>query len=42
MVALKTALERGDLGTIMHGEAAFSHDKLIGVPKGDWRGSGAL
>ncbi|MGI9505670.1 MAG: Gfo/Idh/MocA family protein, partial [Geminicoccaceae bacterium] len=21
----------------MHAEAAFSHDKLIGVPKGDWR-----
>lgn len=25
------------LGTIMHAEAAFSHDKLIGVKAGDWR-----
>jgi len=42
MVALKTAIEEGDLGTIMHAEAAFSHDKLIGVPKGDWRTSKAV
>ena len=39
MVALKTAIETGVTGTIMHAEAAFSHDKLIGVPKGDWRTS---
>jgi len=25
------------LGTVMHAEAAFSHDKLIGVSPGDWR-----
>ncbi len=25
------------LGTVMHAEAAFSHDKLIGVKPGDWR-----
>jgi len=25
------------LGTVMHAEAAFSHDKLINVPAGDWR-----
>lgn len=25
------------LGTVMHAEAAFSHDKLIHVPAGDWR-----
>ncbi|SOH94915.1 Predicted dehydrogenase [Monaibacterium marinum] len=37
MVALKQALEAGDLGTVMHAEAAFSHDKLIGVPANDWR-----
>ncbi|MYZ49460.1 Gfo/Idh/MocA family protein [Propylenella binzhouense] len=27
----------GALGTVMHAESAFSHDKLIGVPEGDWR-----
>jgi predicted dehydrogenase len=37
MLALKEAIESGELGTIMHAEAAFSHDKLINVPKGDWR-----
>ncbi|CUH68062.1 1,5-anhydro-D-fructose reductase [Thalassovita gelatinovora] len=37
MLALRTALESGDLGTIMHAEAAFSHDKLINVPANDWR-----
>ena len=42
MVALKAAIDAGRLGTIMHGEAAFSHDKLIGVPKGDWRTSKAV
>ena len=39
LVALKNAIDAGELGTIMHAEAAFSHDKLIGVPKGDWRTS---
>lgn len=42
LVALKAALDAGELGTIMHAEAAFSHDKLIGVPKGDWRTSKAV
>ncbi|MGI9416446.1 MAG: Gfo/Idh/MocA family protein [Geminicoccaceae bacterium] len=42
MLALKRAIERGDLGTIMHAEAAFSHDKLIHVPKGDWRTSASI
>ncbi|MDO6724290.1 Gfo/Idh/MocA family oxidoreductase [Celeribacter halophilus] len=37
MLALKEALEAEELGTIMHAEAAFSHDKLIGVPANDWR-----
>jgi predicted dehydrogenase len=37
LLALKQAIAAGDLGTIMHAEAAFSHDKLIGVPKDDWR-----
>lgn len=39
MVSLKNAIDKGELGTIMHAEAAFSHDKLIHVPKGDWRTS---
>ena len=39
MVALREAIEAGELGTIMHAEAAFSHDKLIGVLQGDWRTS---
>lgn len=37
MLALKKAIDAGELGTIMHAEAAFSHDKLIGVPANDWR-----
>lgn len=37
MLALRAALDAGDLGTVMHAEAAFSHDKLIGVPANDWR-----
>lgn len=37
MQALKSQIDAGTLGTIMHAEAAFSHDKLIHVPKGDWR-----
>ncbi len=37
MLALRAALENGELGTIMHAEAAFSHDKLIHVPADDWR-----
>ncbi|WP_146344956.1 Gfo/Idh/MocA family protein [Phaeobacter marinintestinus] len=42
MLALKAAIDAGELGTLMHAEAAFSHDKLIGVPKGDWRTSKAV
>ena len=34
---LRRMVRDGSLGTIMHAEAAFSHDKLIGVPPGDWR-----
>ncbi len=40
--ALKTEIDQGSLGTIMHAEAAFSHDKLINVPAGDWRTSKAV
>lgn len=39
MKALRAELEAGSLGTVMHAEAAFSHDKLIGVPASDWRTS---
>ena len=39
MIELRSAIDNGSLGTIMHAEAAFSHDKLTGVPKGDWRTS---
>ncbi|PYG31019.1 Gfo/Idh/MocA family protein [Pelagimonas varians] len=42
LVALKQAIESQSLGTIMHAEAAFSHDKLIGVPIGDWRTTKAV
>lgn len=42
MQELRAAIENGDLGTIMHAEAAFSHDKLINVPVGDWRTSKAI
>ncbi|MEP1209562.1 MAG: Gfo/Idh/MocA family oxidoreductase [Rhizobiaceae bacterium] len=37
MVALKQDIQSNSLGTIMHAEAAFSHDKLAHVPSGDWR-----
>lgn len=37
MMEVKRRIDAGALGTIMHAESAFSHDKLIGVPKGDWR-----
>jgi predicted dehydrogenase len=37
MLALRQALAAGNLGTVMHAEAAFSHDKLIGVSANDWR-----
>lgn len=42
MRALKAEIDSGALGTIMHAEAAFSHDKLINVPKDDWRTKKAI
>jgi predicted dehydrogenase len=42
LAALKADIDANVLGTIMHAEAAFSHDKLINVPKGDWRTSKAV
>jgi predicted dehydrogenase len=32
-------IREGALGTIMHAEGHFSHDKLANVPAGDWRTS---
>jgi len=34
---LKVLVDSGELGTILHAEAAFSHDKLASAPAGDWR-----
>lgn len=39
---VRTMIEAGELGTIMHAESAFSHDKLIHVPAGDWRTSKSI
>lgn len=37
MARLSELVKSKALGTIMHAEAAFSHDKLKGVPKDNWR-----
>jgi predicted dehydrogenase len=37
MQRLAAMVQGGDLGTIMHVEAAFSHDKLAELPKDNWR-----
>ena len=37
MQRLAAMVKGGDLGIIMHVEAAFSHDKLAGLPKDNWR-----
>ncbi|MBS7541889.1 Gfo/Idh/MocA family protein [Ancylobacter oerskovii] len=39
MLQIKELVQSGALGTLMHVEANFSHDKLAAVPKGDWRAS---
>jgi predicted dehydrogenase len=39
LVEVKRLIDAGELGTIMHIEANFSHDKLAGVSKDDWRSS---
>lgn len=39
MLALKDLVDNGDLGTILHVEAAFSHDKLAGLSPENWRAS---
>jgi predicted dehydrogenase len=42
LLALRELLDAGALGTIMHTEMAFSHDKLIHLPAGSWRTSKAF
>lgn len=39
MAEVRRLVREGALGTIMHVEANFSHDKLANVPAGDWRTS---
>jgi predicted dehydrogenase len=36
---VRRLIRAGALGTIMHAEANFSHDKLANLPAGDWRTS---
>jgi predicted dehydrogenase len=39
LIETKRLIDAGELGTIMHLEANFSHDKLASVPADDWRSS---
>jgi len=39
LVEIKRMIDAGELGTIMHVESNFSHDKLAKVPADDWRAS---
>lgn len=39
IVEIRRLIREGALGTIMHAEGHFSHDKLAQVPEGDWRTS---
>ena len=39
LMEIKTLVDSGELGTIMHVEANFSHDGLAAVKAGDWRAS---
>jgi predicted dehydrogenase len=39
MQEIERLVRSGALGTIMHAESSFSHDKLINVPPTDWRRS---
>jgi predicted dehydrogenase len=39
VVEVRRLLSEGVLGTVMHVEANFNHDKLANVPAGDWRTS---
>ncbi|MGV6876477.1 Gfo/Idh/MocA family protein [Pseudochelatococcus sp. B33] len=39
MKELRRLVRAGELGTVMHAESNFSHDKLVNVPQHDWRRS---
>lgn len=39
MEEIKRMIDAGELGTIMHAEANFSHDKFVGLDANNWRGS---
>lgn len=39
MLEVERLVRSGELGTIMHAESNFSHDKLVDVPQDDWRRS---
>jgi predicted dehydrogenase len=39
IVEVRRLVREGALGTVMHVEANFNHDKLANVPAGDWRTS---
>ena len=39
MVEIKRMIDAGELGTLMHAEANFSHDKFAVLDAGNWRGS---
>lgn len=41
MIEIKRMIEAGELGTPMHAEANFSHDKFESLDPGNWRGSPA-
>lgn len=37
IIALRKMLDAGEIGTVMHTEMAFSHDKLISLTSDSWR-----
>jgi predicted dehydrogenase len=39
MAETRSLVSTGALGTIMHSDANFGHDKLVGVPAINWRSS---
>jgi predicted dehydrogenase len=40
MVEIRGLIKRGELGTVLHAEGSFSHDKLANVPTENWRFTG--
>ena len=42
ILALRKLLDDGAIGTVMHTEMAFSHDKLIGLTSDSWRTTSAF